>query len=1132
MLAAGLTSAGVASGAQISAEDPGLETMAATAVTALQAHLPALTTWRIVAGYAVNPGVVTNISTTAIDTENGEPSLTGPVCQIAVNPGWWDAQTAPGMPQTVVHAEIMTHEVFHCFEHQIDPGMEKLVDNGKGTADNEGRWIIEGLARWVDLQLFPGTTYAYALASLTNFYKTSATGLFDRTYDAVGFWGHVQDVDPDLWGRIPHILTAGANDQNAAAFTEAVNDNQEGVLSTYGSSGFDLTGTPVGVWSDLSPLSSPQPLGAPTKVAMSTYVSLSAPYSTAQLVPAPGASSTPFMQIRALGGVYAKFGVTEQYDTAALNTMTFCTNASQACACPAGDVSTVPQTEPLPSEPDLGLAVGSVTGEVQITYLPLSTYCQPPTCSSAGHAVSLLPARQPRAGADKCPNDGETAGGGSSGVDGSSEGGSGGDFGDPHMIGFGPSTYSFQGAGEYTAVKATRGDFQIQARQQPYPGSRSVADNTAFAIRAGHSTVELDSGTTRTDHGLESGVAVYVNKHRVRASRISLPGGGHLHVSSDGLTVILRDHTTVAAACSPEPSDDPAGFCLFSVRLGHDLLGHVEGLLGSWGGPRSSEFIGGDGHKYSVSAINDDSAPVVATFGASWRITQRESLFRYPRGKNTNSYTIPGFPHQPLTVAGLPAGKATAAAKTCRHAGITNGDVLSDCVLDVGATGNAGFAAGDERLQSGTDLPATPRPRVASTPPPSPIDLGLGSAQPVVTYDPASHDTYVVWQDNSETSIDLCVVTATVSQCNGGAGPRHLVDPLASSGGAAAEYFNPQLVVQPGGQVVVVAEVLGASSNAYPAGYAGAGVVAWSSPAGGSAFAAAGQGIADGGSLLADSLGTGDAPSAGAVALDPTNIGVYGDLYPYGSGFTDFTLGGPAPSVTPVLDSTGDFGQQGGITSHQLASIPDPSAAGQYIVVGVGGAIDATTGCPAGTSRATGYGVGVGTPAALQTQSAWSTAAFAPISCQAFSPVLAGGGPTGGVISLLEDEGSGLGGSGPNGVYYRAFNPTTRSFSAPVLVSSETSLDDSGATELSLAQDGAGGLYAAWHDSRGSVLSYRSSAGASWPAARTIPLPADADDAVVAGIDGGAAELAYTASSASGTQEHLVALTYIQLAGS
>jgi hypothetical protein len=377
----------------------------------------------------------------------------------------------------------------------------------------------------------------------------------------------------------------------------------------------------------------------------------------------------------------------------------------------------------------------------------------------------------------------------------------------------------------------------------------------------------------------------------------------------------------------------------------------------------------------------------------------------------------------------------------------------------------------------------------------------------------------------------VCVVTAAAPDCNGGAGPYRLVDSLAAAGGAGAVYSDPRLVIEPGGTVVVVAGVDAASDAADPPGYGGAGVVAWSSPAGGAAFGSAGQGIADGGELLASSVGSGDMPAGGAIALDGTDIGVYGNDYPFASGFTDFTLSASAPSTTPVPDNTGDFGQQLGITGTQLASEPDPAAPGEYIVVAVGGASSAP-GCPAGSGDATGYGVAVGTPAGLQSQSAWGSQYFAPISCQAFSPVLAGGGPAGGTIGLLEDEGPGLAGSGADGVYFRRFDTPADEFGAPVLVSSETAQTLTGAEELDLSQDSAADDYATWADGRGTVLSYSSNAGASWRPPVAVPLPIGPDDdVVVAGVGGGAAELAYTADSAAGPQLYLVPVSYSELTG-
>jgi hypothetical protein len=180
------------------------------------------------------------------------------------------------------------------------------------------------------------------------------------------------------------------------------------------------------------------------------------------------------------------------------------------------------------------------------------------------------------------------------------------------------------------------------------------------------------------------------------------------------------------------------------------------------------------------------------------------------------------------------------------------------------------------------------------------------------------------------------------------------------------------------------------------------------------------------------------------------------------------------------VDHTGDFGDQLNIDGNQIASIPDPSTPGQYLVVVVGGSGGAAPGCPSGTSTATGYGVGVGTPTTLATAAAWSSRYFAPESCQAKAPVLAGGGATGGAIGLLEDEGPGLSGGGSDGVYYRQFDAATEMFGAPALVSDETRTTQSGADELDLSQDSSGGVYATWLDSRGYELAYRPSGGVSW----------------------------------------------------
>jgi len=301
------------------------------------------------------------------------------------------------------------------------------------------------------------------------------------------------------------------------------------------------------------------------------------------------------------------------------------------------------------------------------------------------------------------------------------------------------------------------------------------------------------------------------------------------------------------------------------------------------------------------------------------------------------------------------------------------------------------------------------------------------------------------------------------------------------------------------------------------------GSVVWSSPAGGAAFASGTQGIANGGQIL--TAAPGDLPSGGAVALDATHIAVYGDHAPFGNGVTDFTLASPAPPATPVADLTGDFGVQISAASGQLASVPDPTAPGQFIVVAVGGDASTPAGCPAAAKEGTGYGVGVGTPAALQTQSAWASKYFVTLDCSAFAPTLDGGGPSGGTIGLLEEVGPGLStGSGANGVYYRRFDTSTMTFGPAVLVSDETKVSPGGPIDLSVSKDGAGNVDALWLDHRGVVLAHSTSDGASWPRPVVVRLGNGngGGDLTVLGAAAGTSEIAYTANPGSGTQEYLV----------
>jgi hypothetical protein len=336
-----------------------------------------LTRLHMAVGWAKHAGEVPNGKTETLKSVNGPGDENGSVCQIALNKGWLGPLPAEEKD------EVIAHEVFHCFEREITP-----------EENTDGEWITEGMARWVDLSLFPHTHLADALKALTEYFQTPRRSLFVRKYDAVGFWAHAQDVVPGgLWKRIPAIVRAGVHDRNEAAVAAAVGSDEGAFLASWGSSAFDLSDGSPPTWRPGSPLERYWPATvAPTVISAAGGASLK-PFTTAQLKIVPAAAE-PLIEIHFDPDVHGTFGVDDGYSDGAVTGKLFCsaTNASE-CQCPAGYTGTVPTTTPLPSEPLLGVADGQTSGSVSVTYLAPKTsgYCQPEARTSVSSCGTLLP---------------------------------------------------------------------------------------------------------------------------------------------------------------------------------------------------------------------------------------------------------------------------------------------------------------------------------------------------------------------------------------------------------------------------------------------------------------------------------------------------------------------------------------------------------------------------------------------------------------------------------------------------------------------------------------------------------------------------------------------------------------------
>jgi hypothetical protein len=359
--------------------DHPLQSIAVTQAHHISGHIGVtLSRLHLAVGWARHPSDVPNGLTGTNEDVDGPGNLVGPICEIAINKHWFEPFSK------YEKEEVVAHEVFHCFQKEITP-----------EAKYEHNWIEEGLARWVDLSLFPKTHLAAALKALTEYFASPQKSVFARSYDAVGFWAHVQDVTGNLWSRIPAIVRAGVHDHDQAALDAALAGGKEAsFLDGWGSSAFDLEAGPTPTWRPESPLGARYWLSphAPTSVGSSSGVAL-APYSTAQLSIEANAAA-PLIEISLDPPVRGTFGVSGGYVDSAITSKIFCSAASPSeCQCPAGYTGVVPPTTPLPSQPLLGVASDQAGGSVQIAYLSPKTsgFCTPEQLISGRTCEGLLP---------------------------------------------------------------------------------------------------------------------------------------------------------------------------------------------------------------------------------------------------------------------------------------------------------------------------------------------------------------------------------------------------------------------------------------------------------------------------------------------------------------------------------------------------------------------------------------------------------------------------------------------------------------------------------------------------------------------------------------------------------------------
>lgn len=311
----------------------------------------------------------------------------------------------------------------------------------------------------------------------------------------------------------------------------------------------------------------------------------------------------------------------------------------------------------------------------------------PPSCEAGDEPSGPLFAAQEGAGGGSCepPPPCEDCGEGN---------------GDPHVRTFDGLKFDFHTAAEVVAARAPDGAFEIQWRQQQL-GASNIAGISAAAMSidgtrvtvVGNSELRIDGSVVEIEDGaavrLPTGVTVHRDGNKLMVVSADRDGAVHVNRHRAAMGVLV------------DPPDQHRG--------------SMEGVLGDADGDPSNDVVLLDGTELAEPTWDD----VHPELGEAWRVTDGITLFDYAAGEGPDTYWDPTFPQREPTLDDFTPEERAAAEATCLAAGVTDADLLADCIFDVLVMGDASYAelAALQQLARGRELdPGRGGPRPVAGP--------------------------------------------------------------------------------------------------------------------------------------------------------------------------------------------------------------------------------------------------------------------------------------------------------------------------------------------------------------------------------------------------------------------------------
>lgn len=544
-------------------------------------------------------------------------------------------------------ASVLSHEVFHCYQQRRVGSLAKSV--------SVAGWLHDGEATWVMMELVPTAVFGQLQAHWARYVTTPQhRALFTRTYDAVGFFGHIEDMEgPELiWPRLLGAFADGVGGADAAAFTTMVQGVEDVVMDFWGASYWRKFPNRV-IWDMLGPGKGNLPAfgAAPEQISVGRSQAVLLPtVEPYENLPVRVTSSTEIVEVVNGRGHLAVASGEHLNDVIPAGSSVFYCLQDEPCVCPSGTSgSPPPAVEAGGGGLALGLTGARTGASGQVRGYSLEDYCR---------KDPVPPGRPPA----------PKGGGGSPGGDPPG----GRVYADPHLRTFDGRRFDLQAVGEFVLTRSTVDGFEIQVRTAAmFPGV-AATNTVAVATRSGTDRISVAIGDPDPTSGGRD-LAVLVNGVEAPSGSAPKLAAGSLRrvrgvngesvdlTYADGSTMQLRLGAALDVAVQPSAA----------------RRGQLTGLLGNFNGVEADDpTIGPDGAPLSASPSFDE---VYAHLAPAWRLSGAASLFDYRRGEDTSTFTDTNFPDRTLRAS----DRAVADAKAyCKAIGITDDGLFDDCVFD------------------------------------------------------------------------------------------------------------------------------------------------------------------------------------------------------------------------------------------------------------------------------------------------------------------------------------------------------------------------------------------------------------------------------------------------------------------